>query len=199
MKRASIFEFDGVPSNEVTVNLTQEQIDNRTDQKPAAPVVTAVPGDNKITLNWTYDKTSGTVPVYYKITRYNLMDKTTGNTITISGDGETFTYTDQLVEPGVRYCYEIMSWNSSYATSGNDVYATALGETKDQAAAAYVSTLIGALPEASNVTIGSTGPKISVVSTSASGRMSSSSVGSMKRTLESVPHFIAICTVLLMK
>ena len=46
-------EFDGVPSNEVTVNLTQEQIDNRTDQKPAAPVVTAVPGDNKITHNWT--------------------------------------------------------------------------------------------------------------------------------------------------
>lgn len=145
-------EFDGVPSNEVTVNLTQEQIDNRTDQKPAAPVVTAVPGDNKITLNWTYDKTSGTVPVYYKITRYNLMDKTTGNTITISGDGETFTYTDQLVEPGVRYCYEVQSCNSSHVTSGKDVYATAQGITKDQAAADYVSSLIGALPEASAVT-----------------------------------------------
>lgn len=149
-------EFDGAPSNEVTVNLTQEQIDNRTDQKPAAPVVTAVPGDNRITLNWTYDKTSGTVPVYYKITRYNLMDKTTGNAITISGDGETFTYTDQLVEPGVRYCYEVQSWNSSYATSGKDVYVTALGETKDQAAAAYVSALIGALPEASAVTAADT-------------------------------------------
>lgn len=146
-------ELKGDPSNEVTVNLTQTQIDNRTDQKPAKPVVTALPGDDKVTLNWTYDKTSGTVPVYYKIIRTNMEDRTTGSFITVSGDGETFTYTDQLVEAGVRYCYEVQSCNSSYVLSGNYVYVTAQGITRDQAAASYVSELIGALPEPGDVTL----------------------------------------------
>lgn len=145
-------DLRGDYSNEVSVEITQSQFDNLEESKPAKSIVTATTGDGCVILNWTYDKETGTKPSYYYIFREDISGNSSGDPIIITGEGETFTYTDDTVEAGVRYCYEVQSRNLYSGTSGNYIYITAPGESKDQLAANSVRSLINALPDPSDVT-----------------------------------------------
>ena len=68
-------------SNEVSVTITQEQLENLASEKPATPIVTATAKAGRITLNWTYDPKSGSVPTYYQILRSDPDNPNTSSTI----------------------------------------------------------------------------------------------------------------------
>ena len=138
-------------SNEVTVTITQEQLYGQATERPAKPLVNATSEDGKITLKWTYDKEDGAVPSYYVIDRADAANTSPIVIAVVSGDGTSFTFTDDTVKPNVEYQYFITSCNS-YSTSKVSVFVRSSGQSKDDIVAAGVNAKIEELPSPDTVT-----------------------------------------------
>ena len=137
-------------SNIVEIELTTAQVAEQATAKPSSPQITATPGEGSVTLSWPACNRA----TYYTVERIrDGYPKMTDATIaTIAGQG-TYTFVDEDAEPGVRYRYVVTAYNKRGSVY-SDVYATPTGTTRDQMAAAQVSTLIAALPDPANVTVG---------------------------------------------
>ncbi|MCR5542952.1 MAG: fibronectin type III domain-containing protein [Eubacterium sp.] len=145
--------LEGELSDEVTINITNAMINDQATESPGEPIVSAVSGDRSITLNWTYDKSTGSAPTYYLVERVDpiSLDSSEFIAVTVSGKGSSFTYTDNTAIPGIRYRYDITAYNYS-GSRWSCVFATAGGKTDDEKAADYVVNLIDDLPEPNEVT-----------------------------------------------
>ena len=152
--RANEWEFDDPEnhfaeiypsaSNIVTINLTDAQTGQQPDDYPGSFTLTAVPGDNKVTLNWT--KSAGAS--YYEIRRHDFDGAGEFNTVTLPASART--YTDDTAMAGCRYTYQVNAYNS-YGSVYQNVNAVPYGKTKDEEAAEIVGALIDALPDPESV------------------------------------------------
>lgn len=138
-------------ANEVSVTVTQEQLDDLASEKPAKPVITTVSGEGSITVNWTYDQYDGSKPSYYLVERTDAGHTEPKLLSIISGEGTAFSYTDDMAESGVEYCYTVISINS-YSESKASAFARAAGKTRDELTAEKVSAMIEGLPAPDAVT-----------------------------------------------
>ena len=136
------------------VTVTEAQIEQQQSGYPAKPVLSAVTGENEVTLNWTLEA-EGAKPTFFEVERY----LPSGNdpdfpTAIVLANGTSWSYTDRTAEPGVRYLYTVTSRSSASSYSiYSETYAIAEGKRKDEIAAKKVMDRIDELPEASAITV----------------------------------------------
>ena len=161
-------------SNEVTVYpLEAKEAYTQTDtQTPAYFVaLSAVPGDGTVTLNWNKTSHSGYAEAaYYKIYRYpaeirqgnspwdwqpyTWIDEVHDTVLArIPADKTSYTFTDNELENGQMYAYEVIAYSISgksyyevYGEHEGRITVSPEGLTSAQKAAARVESMIDTLP-----------------------------------------------------
>ena len=145
-------EEDRQYSNTAAVTLTKSDIKKRATKNPGEFTLTATPGDNQITLNWTGSKDA----TYYEIYRDPGWEDVSG-TIVVSST--TRKYVDKTADPGTRYRYSVVARNS-YGSHTEDVGARSEGKSHQDIIDEYVykeaikpvQQKIDALPKSGNIT-----------------------------------------------
>lgn len=135
-------------SNVITVTISQQDIDAQSGDLGDFSIV-LTPGDGQVTITWDHCENAAS----YLIERHNNnYPKMPDATIVAVPGQQSYSWTDDTAESGVRYRYVVTARSSSSIVS-HEGYATAGGTTHDDRVARQMESLIDGLPDPSAVTL----------------------------------------------
>jgi hypothetical protein len=110
---------------------------------PGAPVITTVPGNTQVTVNWTAPSWGGSV-----ITDYTLQRKSGAGSFTTIGaatiDGSSTSYTDTGLTNGTVYTYRLLATNAI----GDSAYSAEVTATPAAASSTgYAAVVLATAPD----------------------------------------------------